>query len=356
MKKFSAWFSGRKLHRWTVPVTGIVLLMLTALAWKCVEKSEKAAEARYFYGAYEMVDRCLTAFYNNDPDALLSMYREDYLETVQQRTKQDAETMRASIKKAMADAYAARQASGETYEWTYIGYLRDGGFGDDTGLLAEMGVSLATASRVSRPIEVLLKKTVNGVTTEQVLQFQMMERDERWYTDLPSMPWVGEILFTSGGLQPYQAIHRWVDAWYIGPHDALLKEIPEAVLDAKMGTDRKAWEAALQHYLSTRAEEARQKGTVYTCRFSTREDLTAQDLQTLKQAYRDTCGLEVADAMSIRYTVWTKTPPVVEGGEPSVHWDDATCTMVKIDGQWYIDSLNLPTMFGKLWKITPSAP
>ena len=350
MKKYR-FFSLRILRRWTVPVVGFLLLILTTLAWKGVEKYQKISEAQYVYGAYEMVDRCLTAFYNNDPDALLALFREDYLVTVQERTKQDAETMRSSIRKAMNDAYVQRQASGTTYEWSYIGWLDDApeNYHDYDGLGAEMGVSNATSSRMGGYVKVLLKETVGNVTTEKELWFVVRERDEQWSADLPTMPWIGEILFTSGGLQPYRAVREWMSAWYTGPHDTLPEGIPAALLDAKVGADRTAWETALMAHLDARAEPERAKGTTYRCNFSNREDLPEGKIQSLKQEYKDLCGLEVTDAMHINYTLWVEVPPQNDKELPTDTWTSTDCTVVKIDGKWYMETLHLNAEFNRLW-------
>ncbi len=352
MKKIRSWFSLRKLRRWTVPMMGFALLMLTMLAWKCVEKSQKAAEERYFYGGYEMVDRCLTAFYNNDAEALLAQFPERFLKTVEERINMNAEAMRTSIQEAMTEAHAKRQASGATYEWEYIGWIEDLSE-DDWAIMHEMGMSRdATGSRIQRPILVRLKETVNGVTTEKVLRFLMFELDEQWHTDLPTMPWVGESLFKSGGIQVYQPVRDWVNAWYEGNHRTILEGIPEAVLNVKVGTDRKAWETALMKHLAERAAADREKGTTHECKINGREDLTEQELLSLKQEYKDTCGLEITDVKRIRYTVWEETPPKSDKERPTVTWTSTNCTVVQIDGQWYLDTLHLNAAFSHLWNIT----
>ncbi len=350
MKKIS-FFSLQKLRKWIVPLVGAGLMAFTLLAWEGLEKATTMAEERYFYGAYEKMDRCLTAYYNNDPEAFLAQFPDYVMAWSEKNTNLTAEVLREQVKNSMQAQYEQRQQTGATYEWEYVRW--DSTMTDmDFAVLSAIGMkNMIGHIRVYRPIEIKVKETIGGKTTETVVRYVMCEKNEEWYTDLLNTSWLGESVVPVAGMAPYKAVSDWLNAWYTGIYSAVLEKIPEAVIDAKTDTDRKAWEKALLIYLANQSAKDRENGTTYNWVMDELENLPDAEFQKLQQEYKDTCGLEITDARSMECTTWATTPSKDHLGIPTVVQTTINCTTVEIDGQWYMDSLHLPTGLPDLWKI-----
>lgn len=346
----------KRLRIWQVPIAGAVIFMLLLGAWHALERSAEAATDRFFAGAYEMVDRCLTAYYSNDPDALLAQFPDFALDCAAESVSMDRETLETYVAQTMNEHQVQRAQSGAQYKWECIRWIidpTDEEWNDATSFMNLISHDIAS-SHVQRPIEVRITETVGGKTKEHIVFIVMFERDQVWYTDLVHMPWLGEALFQSDGMAPYRAASAWMDAWYNNDPRALLNEIPPVVLDAKPAEDRAAWEKALREQMLSRAKADRDAGIQYSWHMRTSETMPEDAMQRLQQFYRHVYALDVADAKIISLTLWkeTKSTNGLGTNESTVttfHEDDYT--VIRIGQTWYIDSLHLPEAFPDIWNI-----
>ena len=350
MKKCSFRFPLRILRKWTIPAVTAVLFLLLLLAWQGLEHSVKIHQDRAFYKAYEMLDRCLTAYYNNDAETLLAQFPDYVIGWSIKNTRLEEDALRAHIKKMMNEQYEERQRSGATYTWEYIGWDKDVS-DKDYSILQLIGMQNFVAhQRIYRAIEIRVTKTVGDVSTETTERYLMVEKDNVWYTDLVNNFWLGQSLFPENGMAAYDALSVWIDAWCNGRPFDLLEAIPSEVLDSKLGTGRKVWEKAMLKYVAAKAADDREKGITYQWYMDTQTPLAEDKLQALQQEYQDTCGLNVAAAQEIGYTFWKTIPQSY--GAPVATIDSRVCTVVQIDGKWYVDTLHLPEGLRELWNIT----
>lgn len=261
----------------------------------------------------------------------------------------------------MQEQYEWRQQNGVEYEWEYIQWLEDVSDTDFSMLHAIGMQNIVMHQRIYRPIEVKIRETIGSKTTETVVRYLMIEKDNVWYTDLVNTTWLGQSLIPDSGMAPYQTLSDWLDAWYTGIHGNLLQGIPDAVINMKTGAahhtdaERQDWELALMKYLVDQAAGDRQNGITHKWHSGNQEDLSGAELQQLQQEYQDTCGLEITAAKRIWYTVWDEQAPKNYEEHPNVTWTTDKCTVIQLNGQWYMDGLHLPAAFTGIWNLSADA-